>query len=100
MAEKYNPAPDLALLLDAARRAGWGALPYVDRLTERLGLESSGGPEAAEKALREALGLKACRCAIDGPAEVIPAACPVHGTPCEVCGGLESCLDDCGEVAR
>jgi hypothetical protein len=44
-------------------------------------------------------GTPACNCVIDrGP--VLPACCPVHGTPCVVCGGLESCVDDCGEVAR
>jgi hypothetical protein len=36
-----------------------------------------------------------CRCAIDGPGLVLPLACPVHGTPCEYCGGLESCTEDC-----
>lgn len=38
-----------------------------------------------------------CRCGItpDAPSEVIPVACPVHGTPCEYCGGLESCKGDC-----
>jgi hypothetical protein len=40
-----------------------------------------------------------CLCSIDGPGEVIPPACPVHGTPCDVCGGLESCAEDCGEAA-
>jgi len=99
MTEKYDPVPDLALLLDAAARAGWSSLPYVDRLTERLGLEPSAGPEAAEKLLRQVLDLKTCRCVISG-GELLPAACPVHGIPCEVCGGLESCMDDCGEVAR
>jgi hypothetical protein len=101
MPEKYDPVPDLALLLDAARRAGWSALPYVDRLTEGLGLGLSAGPEATEAAeglLREALGLKACRCVLGG-GDLIPLACPVHGTPCEGCGGLESCTEDCGEAA-
>ena len=41
----------------------------------------------------------ACNCVISG-GPVIPACCKVHGIPCEYCGGLESCADDCGEVAR
>jgi hypothetical protein len=45
--------------------------------------------------------VKACQCAIDGgPGIVIPPACPVHGIPCESCGGIESCKEDCnGEAA-
>lgn len=93
MAENYDPLPDLALLFDAALRAGWSALPYVDRLVERLELKPSAGPEAAEALLRKTLGLKTCLCGISpgAPSEVIPLACPVHGTPCEECGGLEAC---------
>lgn len=56
MAERYDPLPDLALLLDEALRAGWYPLAYVERLADGLGLEACPGPEAAEKALREALG--------------------------------------------
>jgi hypothetical protein len=42
--------------------------------------------------------IKACQCGIGGgPATVIPPACPVHGIPCEHCGGIENCTDDCGE---
>lgn len=36
-----------------------------------------------------------CGCAVSGW-NVIPACCKVHGVPCETCGGLESCADDCG----
>ena len=95
LGEKYDPLPDLALMLDAALLAGWSALPYVDRLAESLELTSA-GPEVAEKVLREALGLPACRCAVSGTPEVLPAACPVHGIPCEQCGGTGSCADWCG----
>jgi hypothetical protein len=41
----------------------------------------------------------ACNCLISG-GPVLPACCKVHGIPCENCGGVESCTDDCGEVAR
>jgi len=42
----------------------------------------------------------ACNCVISG-GDVIPPACAgPHGIPCENCGGVESCADDCGEVAR
>lgn len=60
MADHYDPVPDLARLLDAALRTYGSALPYVDRLAEGLGLESSAGPETAERLLLESLGLKAC----------------------------------------
>jgi len=35
-----------------------------------------------------------CRCIISG-GELLPLVCPVHGTPCEYCGGLESCKENC-----
>jgi hypothetical protein len=57
MPDNYDLLPDLARLLDAALRAGWSALPYVDRLAEGLGLGPSGGPEEAERLLRAALGM-------------------------------------------
>ena len=96
MADQYDPTLDLALLLAALLHRGPDGAAYAERLADRIGLDASAGPEAAERLLREALGLKACRCAIDGPAEVLPLACPVHGTPCESCGGLEGCGDWCG----
>lgn len=87
MADHYDPVPDLAKLLDAALRAGWSALPYVDRLTEGLGLESSAGPDAAERLLREALGIKACTCPVGGGGGLVVPDC----------GGLEECAPSCGE---
>jgi hypothetical protein len=37
------------------------------------------------------------RCAPSGgtPHEVIPLACPVHGTPCESCGEIDGCEEGC-----
>lgn len=60
MADHYDPVPDLALLLDAGLRAGRDGTAYAERIADRLGLDSWCGAEAAERALREALGLKAC----------------------------------------
>jgi hypothetical protein len=57
---------------------------------------------AAEEEIAEAEELAAeaaCKCVIGG-GDLLPIACPAHGAPCESCGGLESCADDCdGEVA-
>lgn len=36
-----------------------------------------------------------CKCVISG-GDLLPIACPAHGTPCGSCGGLESCAPDCG----
>lgn len=36
-----------------------------------------------------------CKCAIDGLGEVIPAACQVHGVPCDGCGEIEACAPEC-----
>jgi hypothetical protein len=38
-----------------------------------------------------------CRCGIapGAPHEVIPLACPVHGTPCGSCGEIDGCEEDC-----
>lgn len=58
-AERYDPLPDLASLLDAALRRGWGS--GAERIAERLRLDPYAGPGAAEKALREAAGLNAAR---------------------------------------
>jgi hypothetical protein len=61
---------------------------------------------AAEEEIAEAEELAAeatappCNCVISG-GDVLPASCAgPHGIPCESCGGVESCMDDCGEVAR
>lgn len=40
-----------------------------------------------------------CGCAVSGW-NVLPACCKVHGVPCETCGGVAACSDDCGEMAR
>jgi hypothetical protein len=60
--------------------------------------------EAVGYRVRSTLGLvcvevPACNCVIGG-GPVLPASCKLHGIPCEVCGGVESCTDNCGEVAR
>lgn len=57
MTEKYDVLPDLALLLDAALRWGRDGGIYAERIAGRLGLDPYAGAAAAEKALREALGL-------------------------------------------
>jgi len=36
-----------------------------------------------------------CKCVISG-GDLLPIACPAHGTPCGNCGGLEGCAPDCG----
>lgn len=100
MTDTYDVLPDLALLLDAALRYGRDSWAYAERIAEAIGLDADAGPEAAENALRGALGLKACRCMIDGPGEVLPFACPVHGIPCEGCGQVEGCSEDCDGEPR
>ncbi len=57
MADGYDPVPDLALLLDAALRAGRDGAAYAERIAERTGLDADAGPEAAERMLRTVLGL-------------------------------------------
>jgi hypothetical protein len=57
MTEEYDPFPDLARLLDAALRAGRDGAAYAERIAGRLGVDPGAGPEAAEKVLREALGV-------------------------------------------
>jgi hypothetical protein len=55
---------------------------------------------AAEAEEKAEAGELACNCVISGGG-VLPASCAgPHGIPCENCGGVESCTDDCGEVAR
>jgi len=104
MSDHGTALREVAALVAAALRNSPPSLEAeIYPVAFRLGLGPDATPEAAEKALREALrealGLKACRCVISG-GELLPAACAVHGIPCEVCGGRESCMDDCGEVAR
>lgn len=58
--------------------------------------------EAVGYRVRSTLGLvcveaPACNCVISG-GPLLPASCKLHGIPCEVCGGVESCTDDCGET--
>ena len=53
----YDPLPDLALLLDAALRAGRAGAVHAELIAERLGHDPDAGPEAAERALRRAIGL-------------------------------------------
>lgn len=57
MTDTYDLYPDLARLLDAALRAGRDGAEYAERIAGRLGLDPGGGPEAAERLLREALGV-------------------------------------------
>jgi hypothetical protein len=52
--------PLLGLLLDAGLRAGRDGTAYAERIGDLLGLDSWCGAEAAERALRAALGLEAC----------------------------------------
>jgi hypothetical protein len=100
MAENYDPVPDLAEMLVAAlsyQSASMAVSGY--RVTERLGIGKDDSAEVVVTELRKALGLKACLCGITpgAPSEVIPVACPVHGTPCEDCGGVETCKPGCGD---
>jgi len=71
MADNYDLVPDLGKLLDAALRAERDGTVYAERIADRLGLDSWAGPEAAERALREALGAPAPR----APDEDQPLTC-------------------------
>lgn len=97
MAENYDPVPDLAEMFTRVLLGGRDGADAADRIAERLGLGEDDSPETVAGELRKALGLKACRCGITpgAPSEVIPPACPVHGIPCEHCGGTESCKENC-----
>jgi hypothetical protein len=99
MAEKYDPIPDLAEVLASVLADPIRVNVYADRIAERLGLGEDDSAEVAAEVLRKALGLKACLCGISpgAPSEVIPLACPVHGTPCGECGGLKACRPRCGD---
>ncbi len=91
---------EVAALVSAALRYGHPATEAeLYPVASRLGLGEGDGPVTAEVMLRRALGLPACRCAIAGTAEVLPFACPVHGSPCEYCGEIEGCAEGCGEAA-
>lgn len=57
-------------------------------------------PEEVEKLLRQSLAVCLCGITPGAPSEVIPVACPVHGTPCEDCGGFEECKENCGEACQ
>lgn len=84
---------EVAALVAAVLRKGPPALEAEIRpVAERLG---DGAAEGAERLLREALGLKSRDCVISG-GDLLPFTCPVHGVPCDECGGLESCEDWCG----
>jgi hypothetical protein len=95
-ADKYDPIPDLAEVVVSA--LGYNTADpahYAGRVMMRLRVAEDESVQAVAAALREALGIKTCQCAIGGPGIVIPPACPVHGIPCESCGGIESCKEDC-----
>jgi hypothetical protein len=64
-------------------------------------MDGIGGYDELRKlhALLTADEVPVCTCVISG-GPVLPACCTLHGIPCEVCEGVESCADDCGEVAR
>jgi len=101
MAEKYDPWPDLGKLIQAAIWGRHDAIRYGERIAHGIGVGEDDSAEAIAAVLKSAAGLRACRCAIDGgPGLVLPLACPVHGTPCEVCGGLEECKRNCGEACE
>jgi hypothetical protein len=101
MADNYDVLPDLARLLHAALTWGRDAAEYAERIAEHLALGEDPSAATVAVRLREALGVKACKCSINGgPGEVIPPACPVHGIACPDCGGLEECAATCGEACR
>lgn len=94
---------EVAALVSAALQYGPPALEAeIYPVAFRLGTADT-GPETVERLLRAELGLTArCLCGITpgAPSEVIPLACPVHGTPCESCGSLEECKENCGEACQ
>lgn len=79
--------------------AGSGVTLYRDHghlaLTAAAAMLSPAEWEALKAEGDRLLAGVSCRCILGG-GELLPLACPVHGTPCEVCGGLESCEDGCG----
>jgi hypothetical protein len=80
-ARAYFPAMELDLT--EARRLMNEVLPVLCRAMAAAGAE--------EKAA-------ACNCVISG-GNVLPASCAgPHGIPCEICGGVEPCADNCGET--
>jgi hypothetical protein len=95
---------EVAALVSAVLRDGTPALEAeIYPVAFRLGTGAVGSPETVERLLRRELGLGAkCLCGIGpgAPSEVIPLACPVHGTPCDECGGLEACKPGCGETCE
>lgn len=96
MTDRDTALRKVAALVSAALRNGPPALENeLYPVAFLLGAEALAGPEAAEKALRQALGLCLCGISPGAPSEVIPPACPVHGIPCEYCGGVESCKENC-----
>jgi hypothetical protein len=82
----YDPLPDLALLLDAALRAGRAGAVHAEMIAERIGPEAYAGPEAAERALRRAIGLP-------GACEAVTAK---RGTICGDPAGHRSGTCECG----
>jgi hypothetical protein len=74
MADHYDPVPDLALLLIAARDCRSDTVIYGQRVTLRLGIDEDDSAEAAAGVLREALGLPP-----GGTCELVSLR---HGTPC------------------
>jgi hypothetical protein len=97
MAEDYNPLRDLGELVATAIAYSSDVHVYADRIASWLGLGEDDSGEVVAEVLSKALGLPACNCVISG-GDLIPFACALHGVPCEDCGGLEGCAEDCGEA--
>jgi hypothetical protein len=97
MADNYDPIPDLAAVLASVLADPGRVNGHAEAVAGHLGLGEDDSAETVAAELRKALGLRACLCGITpgAPSEVIPLACPVHGTPCGDCGGVESCKEDC-----
>jgi hypothetical protein len=86
---------EVAALVSAVLRNSPPALGAEIRpVASRLGNDAR--PEAVENLLRETAATCLCGISRGAPRKVTPYACPVHGTPCDECGGLESCKPGCG----
>jgi hypothetical protein len=92
--------PDLARLILAGLAGRHDTFGYAARVAAALQIAEDDPEASAEARLRKALGLAGgagavCKCVISG-GDLLPIACPAHGTPCKDCGGLEDCEPGCG----